>query len=144
MLPDRLGCIKMSEILGIFYRMAFSDRQAVRIPKIYNSPVILYPFFIELCFMTDLKGCETVDTELLMYHKEGIHQLHFFRIIHIMELFGLRQAIGKMFSDTDNRSFINTVNIKRNAIGFLDIQRRQNSLFTGHGISFFGAEYAEF
>jgi hypothetical protein len=48
MLPGRLGSIKMSEIACSFHRMAFSDRQAVRVPKIYNSPVILYSIFIEL------------------------------------------------------------------------------------------------
>jgi len=80
--------------------------------------------------MADLKKSEGVDTELLKYHKEGIHQLHLFGIIHCIEFLQLRQTSGKMPSDTDNRSFIISVNIKRNAIGFIDLQSRQNSLFT--------------
>ena len=53
-----------------------------------------------------------------------------------MELPGFRQAVGEVLSDADDGSLVDAVNIKGHAVGLLEGQRLQDSLFSIHTAAF--------
>jgi hypothetical protein len=112
--------------------MADGNRKAVRIPPVYNAPIIPDLLLIDFGFVADLERGEPVHAKYFMNQKKGIQQLHFLGIVHLMKLLGFRQAIGDVFPDTNDRSFIDPVDIERNTVGLLNSEGGHNPLFSIH------------
>jgi hypothetical protein len=113
--PSGLRRLKTIKIISLLYGMTFGYRKSMGITH------VLYANFIKRCFVTNFKASKTIHAEFLMGQEERIHHFHFFGIVHGIKIAGLRQALGKVFSDTNDRRLINPMNIQRDAIRFFDI-----------------------